>query len=405
MSQTETVGPSAPPSPRRRLAGIDLCRGSVMVLMALDHARAFFHTDAALYSPTDLAQTSPAVFLTRWITHFCAPAFVVLAGLGAYLYKARGRSRLQLSGFLLTRGLWLVLLELTVIQYAWNFDWNYRVGLTGGVIWALGWSMAALAALCLFPWWLIIGVAGGILGTHNLFDVVTAESLGQAAWLWRLLHEPGPFAIAPGITFTVSYPVLPWIGVMALGYSLGRFAVMDAAIRRRIFAGLGMAFIGGFLVLRYQNDFGGARPWTIHPDPVLTLFSFINCVKYPPSLVYLLMTLGPVLLLLALLDVSRPGLLRPLAVFGRVPLFFYILHLFLIHGLAAILAIRRYGKAPWLFETPPPGVYPFSPPAGYGYDLPAVYGLWLLVLVALFPFCAWFARVKERRSWAWLSYV
>jgi uncharacterized membrane protein len=390
------------PAPSR-LDSLDFLRGAVMVLMALDHVRHFF-SESISFRATDLLQASGPLFLTRWITHFCAPVFVFLAGVGVYLSASRGRSPAELSRFLLVRGLWLILLELTFVRclgWAFNFDYHY---LMAGVLWALGWSMIFLAALIHLPLAAVAGVGIAIILTHNLFDGVRPSSLGAWAWLWKILHAPGRIEPLPGMQFRVAYPIVPWIGVMAAGYASG-----PLLLGRRHLMRVGLALVAAFLVLRLTNLYGDPRPWAAQKSAAFTLFSFLNCDKYPPSLLFLLMTLGPALCALAVFHRTPRALVGPLVsvvILGRVPLFFYLVHLPLIHGLAVVFAYLRYGQAHFLFQNPPPGTRtPFPLPDHYGYGLPVVYAVWIGVVILLLPACRWFAKVKAQHRSSWLRYL
>ncbi|MSU66300.1 MAG: DUF1624 domain-containing protein [Opitutus sp.] len=384
-----------------RLEAVDLLRGFVMVLMALDHARDFFHFGATHgVDPLDFSRTTAPLFLTRWITHYCAPAFVLLTGVGAFLAGTRGRSPRELAWFLLTRGLWLVLLEVTFVQWA---GWTLAIDLHQHfalVIWAIGWSMVGLAALVHLPGWLITTLGVTLIAGHNAFDGLKPEALGAGGGVWRILHAGGPVEIFPGHTLGVGYPLIPWIGVMAAGYGLGAVLVQAAAVRRHQVWRLGLALTLAFVALRLVNGYGDPKPWAPQRDTLFTIFSFLDCGKYPPSLCYLLMTLGPALLLLALFDRPVPAWLQPILVFGRVPLFFYLLHLPLLHGLGIFANALRFGRADWLY-----GVHPAEPPAGAGFGLVGVYVAWLAAVGLLYPACTWFADVKRRRREAWLSYL
>ena len=374
-----------------------------MMVMALDHTRDFFSKDLS-FDPTDLAKTYPALFLTRWITHYCAPVFIFLAGTGAFLSTTRGKTKQELSRFLLTRGLWLVFLELTWVRcFGWlfNFDYHFAMGI---VIWAIGWSMVALAGFVFLPvrWIATFGLV--MIASHNLFDHVQPETFGKLGWLWKILHSGGIIVPAKGYRFVAGYPLVPWIGVMAVGYSFGSWLVREAAQRRKWVFLLGAALTALFVLLRAIDVYGDPDRWSLQKNALFTLFSFLNCHKYPPSLLYLLMTLGPALLVLALLDRGTPRWLKPVLVFGRVPLFYYLLHIPLIHGLAVLIAYVRYGHAEWFFANPP-AAGPPSIPAGYGYSLPIVYLIWVGVIATLYPVCQWFAEVKRRRREVWLSYL
>ena len=398
--------PIAPSGARPRLESIDVVRGVIMVLMALDHVRDFFHHDALLFAPTDLSHTNTALFFTRWITHFCAPVFFFLAGTGAFLFFGRGKSKNDLARFLVTRGLWLVFLELTVVRcLGWTFNFNYHYsGLL--VIWALGWSMILLAALIYARRWFIMVCAVLIIAGHNLLDPIEPESFGALAWFWKILLVPGEIHPFPGVTLTAVYSLVPWFAVMAAGYVLGAWFKLERSERQRRLFWLGIALIATFIIVRSLNIYGDPTPWRAQQSAFFTFLSFINCAKYPPSLLYLLITLGPVIILLALLDRAVPGIFRPFIVFGRVPLFFYLLHLPLMHGMAVGLSYLKYGRADWLFLGPA-GIPRFaaSYPRDYGYGLPGVYLIWIAVVVLLYPLCRWFAQVKQERRDVWLSYL
>ena len=390
---------------RPRVDSIDLVRGGVMVIMALDHVRDYFHGPSQLFAPEDLARTDGFLFATRWITHFCAPAFMFLAGTAAYLYARRGRSASELSRFLWTRGLWLVVLELTVVaSFGWEFGLNTHPGLA--VIWALGWSMIALAALIYLPWRILLAASLTMIALHNVFDGVRPEYFGDWAWLWRLLHVRGPLLPGSGIDVRAGYPLIPWIGVMAAGFCFGRVLDLEPARRRRLLLWLGAALTGAFVLLRWSNLYGDPSPWSAQPTAVLTVVSFLNCTKYPPSLLYLLMTLGPTILVLGLLEHVRVGARNPFLVFGRVPLFYYLLHLPLLHAVALVFAQIRYGRMAFLLDMPPSlrGPRPDFP-VDYGYGLWQTYVIWAAIVLALYPLCRWYAGVKQRSRSPLLSYL
>ncbi|HEU4697908.1 MAG TPA: heparan-alpha-glucosaminide N-acetyltransferase domain-containing protein [Gemmatimonadales bacterium] len=404
----ERVPPAAPP--RRRIDAVDLVRGLVIVLMLLDHTREYVHRDAALFQPTDLPRTTVALFFTRWVTHLCAPVFVLLAGTGAALYGARGHSKGELARFLVTRGLWLVVLEFTLVRFGMAFDLDYR-GYPGmlEVIWALGASMILLAAFVRLPTAAIAAVGAAIVLLHNLTDGWTVlgwrgpgtagpDALGA---VWMVLHQPG-FITVLGVPLLVAYPLLPWLGVMLLGYALGTVYGWEPPRRRRLLVRLGLALSVAFVALRAVNLYGDRAPWSAQPSAAFTLLSFLNTTKYPPSLLFLLMTLGPALLLLAWAERAPRGALgRALVTFGRVPLFFFLVQWLPAHGLALLLA-RLAGKpAAHLFGMP--GATPPAPGAGFG--LATTYGVWLLGLALCYPLCRWYAGVKQRRTDWWLSYL
>lgn len=394
-----------PATTSRRVDSIDILRGLVMVIMAIDHSRDYFTN--VRFDPLALDRTSAALFLTRWITHFCAPVFVFLAGTGSYLSMARGKSKAEISRFLATRGFWLVVLEVFVIDSAWLF--NLELNNNGaGVIWAIGWSMIALAVLVWLPLWIIVTFGVVMIALHNALDPVVPAHLGQADWLWVILHEGGGVAFSRGFLY-VNYPLVPWIGVMAIGYGFGaRIQRTKEPLRARLFARAGAILTIDFLILRAINIYGDPDRWSQQTSTLFTIFSFVNAHKYPPSLIYLLMTLGPALLMLALIEVLwRRGnrrALQPLLVFGRVPLFYYLLHIPLLHAIAVAIQAARGGDTAWMFGTPPePSV--FTPPAAYGYGLPMVYLIWAIVVLLLYVPCRWFAALKEKRRDRWLSYL
>jgi uncharacterized membrane protein len=381
-----------------RVRSLDVLRGTVIVLMVIDHVR--FFLSSARFNPTDPAQTTVALFFTRWITHFCAPVFMLLAGAGAYLSLGRGRTRGDLSWFLLTRGLWLLVLELTVARFGWQFNLDYGYS-SALVFWALGWSMVALAALVWLPLPWIAGFAGVMIAGHNLLDAVEPAAFGRLGWLWTLLHRPGTLSPVPGIRFDVVYPLVPWIGVMAAGYVLGHLATRPAVTRDRAYLGLGLGITAGFVLLRLSNLYGDPAPWSSQAEPWRTALSVLNTTKYPPSLLFLMMTLGPAIALLPALDRFRGRLSDALLTIGRVPLFFWLLHVPLIHLIAVGFSLARYGEVvPWLYRNPPTPL-----PDGYGYGLPVVYAVTAAVTLTLYPLCRWFAGVKSRRRDAWLSYL
>jgi uncharacterized membrane protein len=371
----ERVSPAAA---RTRFQSVDILRGLVMALMALDHTRDFFSDTG--FNPRDV--TEAGVFLTRWITHFCAPTFVLLAGLSAYLY-GRDRSVGETSRFLFTRGLWLIAIEFTLVRLGWAFEFVSHP--TAGVIWVIGASMVVLAGLIHLPRWAIAVFALVTIAGHNLFDGMATGGVGLLAALWHVLHEPGDIALGGDVSVYILYPLIPWVGVMAAGYALGPAMEMQPAARRRILFGLGAAITFGFVLLRLANVYGDPTPWTVQATSLTTVLSFLNCEKYPPSLLFLMMTLGPALMLLAALEDVQGVTVDWLAVFGRVPFFFYVVHIYLIHALMVATRLAT-GSEPTL-------------------GLLGIYGVWLVVLVLLYPACRWFAGLKQRRREWWWSYL
>lgn len=389
-----------------RIESIDLLRGLIMVIMALDHVRDYFHADALINDPTDLAKTNVVLFFTRWITHYCAPLFMFLSGISAFLSSQR-KSKKDLSFFLLKRGLWLILLELTVVHWAWYFNFvGQGVDLT--VIWALGLSMILLAGLIHLPFWALLSVSVLMVGAHNLLDPIRVSGDGWQGFGWALLHEQHAFTYN-GFMVLVGYPIIPWVGVMALGYCLGTLYTKNypAEKRRKLLAVLGFSLVGLFILIRAINIYGDPRVWSSQSTATLTFLSFLNTTKYPPSLLYLLMTIGPALLFLAWTE-RKPGWLgQKLTVFGRVPLFYYILHLYLAH-LLAMFATSFSGHA-WGDMILNYSLWSGRSSAqleGYGFSLGVTYLVWILVVVLLYPLCKWYDRYKttHKDQW-WLSYL
>jgi uncharacterized membrane protein len=402
---------------RARLDSVDALRGAVMIIMALDHVRDFVHRGAMSQSPTDLATTTPLLFLTRWITHFCAPVFMFTAGIGAYFYLVRrnpdqagwqpSRSRGQLSTFLLTRGLWLMLLEVTVMRLAYNFDVGQSYPFFLLVLWGLGLSMIVLAALVWLPIPVLSVLSVATIVLHHLADGIRAQQFGAAAPLWNLIHQVGAFQFA-GHVFITPYPLVPWVAVMALGFCFGPALQLAPAQRQRLLIRVGISTIIAFILVRALNVYGDPLRWAWQATAPFTVLSFLNTTKYPPSLSFLLMTMGPALILLAAFDGRRFSNVNPLVVFGRVPLFYFVLHFIAAHLASVALALVTYGTAAWTFmgqPVPSMGGPAQSFPLNFGWDLWVAYAVWFTIVVALYPLCRWFAGVKERRGEWWLSYL
>jgi uncharacterized membrane protein len=384
-----------------RIESIDVVRGLIMVIMALDHSRDFFGNPAA--SPTDLASTTVALFLTRWVTHICAPTFFLLTGTGARLALGR-MSKRELARYLVSRGVWLIFLDLVVMRFALQFNFDYHTTIIN-VLWALGSAMIVLAGLIWLPLW-AIGLFGAVLIVgHDALDGVQADSFGAFRPLWIVLHQLGVVLDRGHSVVLVAYVLVPWVGVTALGYVLGTIYGWNGAARRRLLAWLGTGLIAAFLLLRFVNLYGDPFPWSHQKTPLWTLLSFLNTNKYPPSLLFLLMTLGPTLLLLRAFDGGVPSLMRPVLTIGKVPLFFYVLHFYLIHLLAVGASWVRYGRVKEMFESPDLAHFPFSAPPGWDLGLPVVYAVWVVVLVLLYPLCRWYAGLRQRRHDWWLSYL
>lgn len=393
--QTKVVGPTT----QTRVASVDLLRGAVMILMAIDHVR--------VYSGVPAGGPTPGVFFTRWVTHFCAPAFIFLAGTSAFLY---GRRHSDISRFLLTRGLWLVFLELTVLRLAWTFNFDFRHYELAGVIWVIGICMVLMAGLVKLPLKAIAAFGLIIMAAHNLVDsriVSWAEHLNEhtISGLWKILYVgfyAGPVQLGSLQVF-VLYSIIPWIGVMAAGYAFGRILTFEPARRTKLCLVIGFSAISLFLLLRAFNLYGDPFPW--HSGGRMpAILAFLNTTKYPASLCFLLMTLGPAIALMPLLESASGALARFVSVFGRVPFFYYVLHIPLIHALALVVSKLRLGYvSPWLFTNHPMGNP--RPPAGYTWELWVLYLVWAIAILLLYLPCRWFAALKAQRTDWWLRYL
>jgi uncharacterized membrane protein len=388
--------------PQARLPAIDLLRGLVIAIMVLDHVRDYLHVDASRFDPLDPAHTSALLYVTRWVTHLCAPTFVFLAGTSIWLQRARGRGTRELSWFLLTRGLWLIALEFTVISFAWAFTVPCLIFLQ--VIWAIGCSMALLAALVWLPRGALLGLGVLIIAGHHLFEQVRPSD--SLAVLWTALMVPGPLPPHGYVLAFVPYPVVPWLGVMLFGYGLGPWFLLPEGERRRRFVALGAGMLALFLLLRAFNLYGTPQPWSVQPTSLQSAMDFLRVEKYPPSLLYVCATLGLVFVLLPLIERWRGTLARVLLVFGSVPLFAYVLHLYLAHALG-ILERRLAGQdASGLYDVIRNAIFHPERLQGTGFSLPVVYLSWLAVLLLLYPLCLWYSRLRQRhRDWRWLSYL
>ena len=379
-----------------RIQSIDLLRGLVMVIMALDHVRDFFHHDSMVIDPTDLTRTNLPLFATRWITHFCAPVFMLLSGTSAFIAGQR-KTKKELSVFLLTRGAWLIFLELTIIGFGWSFHFDlHSYGLL--VIWALGASMLVLSALIWLPFFAILCIGLLLVCGHNMLDTTHVPGNGLESLGWMMLHDRGNTTVG-SINIFVMYPIMPWVGVMALGYCLGKLYTtgFDATKRKKILFTIGIIAVALFVILRFINLYGDASHWSSQPDPVFTVISFFNVTKYPPSLLYLTMTLGPALIFLAFTEQASGWFSNIIKVYGRVPMFYYLCHLYLIHLGAIVLSVIQ-GFQPSDFDK--------GLPPGYGVNLGMTYIVWISVVALLFPLCRWYDRYKSaHKDNKWLSYL
>lgn len=391
----DATGHPAPDVRRRRIRIVDRLRGLMIVLMVLDHVRDYFHVSALTSQPTDLSQTTPTLFMTRWVTHLCAPTFVFLAGASVYLQRAH-TDLPALSRFLALRGLWLILLELTVIAFAFNFSWPF---LFLQVIWAIGGGFLLLSALLWLPRRAVLAMGVAIVAGHPLLAMLVP---GEGGWTVasRLLFSPGPVGNMPGF---LAYPLLPWFGIMALGYGLGHVFERPAPDRNRILLLLGTGMLLAFAALRASRLPMDPIPWSHRGDAVMTLLSFINVLKYPPSLLYVLATLGVSLLLAPLLERLRGPAASLLDAIGATPFFTYLLHIFLVHGLAMLVGMAM-GIAPGAFVNflGDPGRLI---EARWGITLGQVYVVWIACVLALWPVARWYAGVRRRHGWWWLRFL
>ena len=387
-----------------RIESIDVLRGLVMVIMALDHVRDYFHKDAFLYSPTDLSRTSLWLFGTRWLTHFCAPIFVFLAGISAYQYGIR-RGRTELVFFLWTRGLWLVFIEIVILSLFRSFNLSFPF-FSLQVIWAIGICMIVLSAIVQTNAKAIAIIAVTLIAAHNILDQIHIPGNGAAAFIWSVLHDENKFTYGT-FTFYVHYPVIPWIGLMTLGYYLGRLYTpgFDGERRRTLLIIMGLISIVFFVNLRYTNWYGDPHKWTVQQTQLRTLLSFFNVTKYPPSLLYMLITFGPALVFLALSEKPLNSLTSKLAMFGRTAMFYYLAHILLIHVLA-LFGARMQGF-PWSSMVLSTKVDDSATLKGYGFSLPVVYLIWIALVLILYPICKWYDQYKRNnvhQKW-WLSYL
>ncbi len=394
VAQTTVIDRTA----RTRVASIDLLRGLVMILMAIDHVR--------VYSGVPAGGPTPGVFFTRWVTHFCAPAFIFLAGTSAFFY---GRRHTNLSQFLLTRGLWLIVLEFTVLRLAWTFNLDFRHYEMAGVIWVIGICMVLMAGLVKLPLKALAAFGLIVIAGHNLVDsrlLSWTEHLNEhaASGLWKLLYVgfyAGPVQLG-SLHLFVLYSIIPWIGVMAAGYAFGKILTFEPARRRKLCLLIGFSAIGLFVLLRGFNLYGDPFPWQHGRMPAP--LAFLNTTKYPASLCFLLMTLGPAIASIPLLESASGAASRFVNVFGRVPFFYYVLHIPLIHALALLVSKLRFGYVnPWLFTNHPMGNP--RPPAGYTWDLWLLYLVWAIAIALLYLPCRRFAELKARRTEWWLRYL
>lgn len=389
---------------RQRFASIDILRGAIMLIMALDHVRHFLHQPSMTDEPTNLATTTPILFFTRLITHFCAPGFLFLSGISAFI-SGQWKTKQELSLFLIKRGCWLIVVELLVIGFSWSLDPLFHV-LPLQVIWAIGWSMIILGLLVRTSIQVIAVIGILLFAGHNITDYVSLPQQGAVGTLSKLLLTT-QFEILPlgGARMAMAiYAILPWAAIMLLGYAMGYLFKNDypAERRRKIFLLTGIGLVLLFVVLRLINQYGDPSPWATQKNAVYTMLSFLNVTKYPVSLQYSCMTLGPLLIVLAATKGKQNEFTRFLCVFGKVPFFYYVLHFFLIH---AVTAIIFFATGHTWAETGDPASFVFFRPASFGVSLEVVYLIWVLVIVILYFPCRWFCRYKARHKKWWLSYI
>ncbi len=390
---------------KKRIESIDILRGIVMVIMALDHTRDFFHVTSNTGDPLAIPSVSPALFFTRWITHFCAPVFVFLSGVSIYLQSFR-KTKKELGLFLLKRGIWLIAAELIIMSFIFTFNPLYNI-IFLEVIWAIGISMIILGLLISLPFKLILAIGLVIVVGHNLLDIAEASSAFKPGFWYNILHARGALPFANSHVLIVLYPFLPWTGLMILGYCTGIFysSMYSPKERKKILLNIGMMVILFFVLIRFINVYGNPLPWKYQGNSLDTFFSFINLEKYPPSLLFMCITIGPAFILLAYLENIQNRFTNIVRMYGRVPFFYFLVHFFIIHIVATIVffarghnmddAMKAAQQIPFLFLVP-----------GEGFSLPVVYLIWLAVVIIMFPLCKWYDGYKtsHKQKW-WLSYL
>lgn len=386
-----------------RIESIDVLRGVVMVIMALDHVRDYFHYGSFFNDPTNPETTTPMLFFTRFITHYCAPVFVFLTGTSAFLYGSK-KTKPELFKFLLSRGIWLIFLELVVNNLIWTFDLSYSIPIVQ-VIWAIGVSMVVLSLLIYLPRKIILAIGIILIAGHNALDGLVMEGRSLQSMIWYFLHQQQMLVYDNDFIFMIQYPLIPWIGLMALGYCFGQLYTneFDAIVRKNWLLNMGFGAIGLFFVLRSLNIYGDLVPWSLQDTTTKTILSFLNVTKYPPSLLYFCITLGPAMLFLYAFETAKNKLTDFFLVFGRVPLFYYFLHVFVIH-VFAIVGILIFGGN-WRDMILDAESFSNGNLMSYGYSLFVVYLVWIGIVLLLYPFCKKYMVYKavNKDKW-WLSY-
>lgn len=400
-----TLSAVPPPATAKavRIDSLDLLRGLVMIIMALDHVRDLVHKEAITGDPLDFATTTPLLFFTRWITHFCAPVFVFLAGTSGYLQSLR-KSKGELSAFLIKRGLWLVLLELTLVTFGITFDIHFGI-FALQTIWAIGISMVFLGFAIWLPFKAILALGVLIVLGHNGLDFYEAGHKGTYDLPYSLLHRQSFFPLWGQHGLLVLYPFLSWTGLMLLGYCFGRlFTLYEGARRRNVLTAVGLGILVFFIALRATNGYGDPSHWSGQKNALFTVLSFVNTTKYPPSLLYMCMTIGPAILFLAWAGPVQSGIAKAITVYGRVPFFYYLLHFYLIHVVAVGLSMIHGHSFAQGAEGAPNVPFKFVFP-GEGLSLGLTYLVWFCVVVVLYPACRWYSRYKQTHRQWWLSYL
>ncbi|MFN8333997.1 MAG: heparan-alpha-glucosaminide N-acetyltransferase domain-containing protein [Cyclobacteriaceae bacterium] len=394
---------ASPLAQKQRIASIDLVRGIVMIIMALDHTRDFFHVDANLFNPTDLTKTTTLLFFTRWATHFCAPTFVFLSGLSAGLSLQR-KSKKELSWFLFTRGLWLVIVELTIMRFGFTFNFYYDITFFE-VIFTIGASMIVLSALVFLPQQAILGIGLLLIFGHDAISAIRFTPEDSGFIIWTLAIQPGFIALDASHGIFVSYPVIPWLGIMLAGFGAARlYTHFSPDKRKRVLRIAGVAAIALFIIIRFTNVLAPLDAWSVQDNAWFTFLSFINCTKYPVTLLFTLMILGPIMILLSFTEGARGWFTAKATVFGRVPLFYFIVHFYVLHIAALVTHLIVSGKSlsdiDFHVSAGLGGIGP-----GTGYPLVWTYVAWITVVTGLYPLCNWYNRFKSTHAYKWLSYL
>jgi uncharacterized membrane protein len=387
-----------------RISSIDIARGLIMVIMALDHTRDYFHANAFVFDPTNLEKTNTTLFFTRWITHFCMPAFVLLAGVATRISLAR-KSKKELSWYLFTRGAWMIFLEITVLRFGYFFNFYFDVTILS-VLWLFGMCMILLSALIYLPNRVLLILGLIIVVGHNLLDGVTIGSTSLWFAPWTILMRVGFLPVTPDMAFVISYPVVPWLGVMLVGYGLGYWynEQIDSTARQKYLLRAGIMCLILFVIVRFINEYGDPAPWVTQKSNWFTFLSFVNTTKYPVSLLFLLMTIGPLLILLSILEKVNTKVFHPLRTIGRVPLFYFILHFYLIHIVALISYMIKTGKSFSEIDLHFAKSFGGITPEG-GHSLLVVYLVWVAIVLIMYPLCKAYDRIKSQHPATFLSYL